>query len=308
MQIAIQVNLTRPHAFDVTTQVIRELDALGATVLMERDMLPSFGGQPVRFLEPETAWAQCDLFIAIGGDGTFIHAAHDAARYDKEILGINAGSLGFLAGLEKTELPLLRNLIDGNYEIDKRMMLCVEHYRGGQLQEKFYCLNDAVFARGLSMRMCDITVDCDGKRVNDYFADGLIFATPTGSTAYSLSAGGPVLMPDSASFVVTPMNPHALGIRPIVLSDEVAITVTTRSRDEGRGGRIGVYADGENAIMLDDDGTVEIRRAPERALMVELDGYSPYEVLSRKLGWTDARVRLPARGGIGIISRNGQEN
>ena len=118
MQIAIQVNLTRTHAFDVTAQVIRQLDALGAAVLMERDMLPTFGGFPVRFLDAEQAWQECDLFIAIGGDGTFIHAAHDAARYDKEILGINAGSLGFLAGLEKMELPLLRHLIDGNYEID----------------------------------------------------------------------------------------------------------------------------------------------------------------------------------------------
>ena len=165
----------------------------------------------------------------------------------------------------------------------------LEARKAGAPDRAAIALNDIVLMRQLSGHAAILDLAVDGHGAARYFADGLVFATPTGSTAYSLSAGGPVLMPDSASFVVTPMNPHALGIRPIVVSDSVSISVTTRSRDEGRGGQIGVYADGENAIMLDDDETVEIRRAKECALMAELDGYNPYEVLSRKLGWADAR-------------------
>ena len=177
------------------------------------------------FLKKESMLQQCDLMIAIGGDGTFIHAAHDAARYDKEILGINAGSLGFLAGLEKTELHLLRALTEENYQIDKRMMLCVEHYEGRMLLEKHYCLNDAVFARGTSMRLCDISVHCGSSHVNDYFADGVIFATPTGSTAYSLSAGGPVLEPTIESVILTPICPHSLFSRSLIFRPESVFTL-----------------------------------------------------------------------------------
>lgn len=280
MQIAIQVNLTRTHAFDVTAQVIRQLDALGAAVLMEREMLPTFGGFPVRFLDAEQAWQECDLFIAIGGDGTFIHAAHDAARYDKEILGINAGSLGFLAGLEKTELPLLRHLIDGNYEIDKRMMLCVEHYRDDALQEKFYCLNDAVFARGLSMRMCDITVDCDGKRVNDYFADGLIFATPTGSTAYSLSAGGPVVDPTIESVLLTPICTHSLFARSLMFRPDKTFRVEVRNPDLCQPL---LSCDGEDSVHLTAGSVFQIRRAARNCKIIRIKAESFTDILSRKM-------------------------
>ena len=262
-------------------------------------LLPHFG------LSLSENGGDADIVIALGGDGTILKAAKLNAS--KPVVGFNLGGLGYLASVERRDFKkALAMIAEGRYKISKRTML--EAVKPGDGKSRAVALNDIVLMRELSGHAAVLDLAVDGKCAARYFADGLVFATPTGSTAYSLSAGGPVLMPDSASFVVTPMNPHALGIRPIVLSDEVAITVTTRSRDEGRGGRIGVYADGENAIMLDDDGTVEIRRAHECALMVELDGYSPYEVLSRKLGWTDARVRLPARGGIGIISRNGREN
>ena len=205
MNILIEVNLTRKHAKEVTLNVCRALSGLGASVLMEHALAADFSEEAVEFCEKEDALQRCDLLIAIGGDGTFIHAAHDAARFDREILGINAGSLGFLAGLEKTELHLLKALTEGAYQIDRRMMLCVEHYENGVLAEKHYCLNDAVFGRGTSMRLCDISVFCNGRPVGEYFADGLIFATPTGSTAYSLSAGGPVLDPMIESVILTPI-------------------------------------------------------------------------------------------------------
>ena len=280
MQIAIQVNLTREHAFDVTTEVIRQLHALGASVLMEQGMTGAFGNLPVRFLPAEEAWAQCDLFIAIGGDGTFIHAAHDAARYDKEILGINAGNLGFLAGLEKTELPLLRNLIDGNYSIDRRMMLCVEHTDARGRMEKYYCLNDAVFARGLSLRMCDITVDCDGKRVNDYFADGLIFATPTGSTAYSLSAGGPVVDPTIETVLITPICTHSLFARSLLFRPEKTFRVTVRNPELCQPL---LSCDGEESLHIAPGSVFEIRRAHRNCKIIRIKAESFTDTLSRKM-------------------------
>ena len=280
MQIAVRVNLTRAHAFDVTCNVIHELHRLGATVLMEEEMQPVFGAFPVRFLPPEQAWESCELFIAVGGDGTFIHAAHVAARYDKEILGINAGNLGFLAGLEKTELPLLRHLIDGSYTIDKRMMLCVEHYKDNTLQEKFYCLNDAVFARGLSLRMCDITVFCDGRKVNDYFADGLIFATPTGSTAYSLSAGGPVVDPTIETVLLTPICTHSLFARSMMFRPEKTLTVEIRNPELCLPL---LSCDGEESVHISKGSTFIIRRASRCCKIIRIKAESFTDILSRKM-------------------------
>ena len=299
MQIAIQVNLTRAHAYDVTVQVVRELEALGASVLMQQELQPTFGALPVCFLPAEEAWAQCDLFIAIGGDGTFIHAAHDAARYDKEILGINAGNLGFLAGLEKTELPLLRHLIDGDYAIDTRMMLCVEHYRGDALQEKYYCLNDAVFARGLSLRMCDMAVYCEGRHVSDYFTDGLIFATPTGSTAYSLSAGGPVVDPTIETVLLTPICPHSLFSRALLFRPEKTFRVEIKNPDLCLPL---LSCDGEDSLHIPPGSTFLIRRANRRSKIIRIKAESFTDILARKM-----MERRGARGAEGATDEKEQQ-
>ena len=280
IQIAVRVNLTRAHAFDVTCNVLQELSGLGATVLMEEEMQPVFGAYPVRFVPWEQACACCAVFLAIGGDGTFIHTAHDAAKYDKEILGINAGNLGFLAGLVKTELPLLKHLIDGSYTIDRRMMLCVEHYQSGTLREKFYCLNDAVFARGLSLRMCDITVFCDGRKVNDYFADGLIFATPTGSTAYSLSAGGPVVDPTIETVILTPICTHSLFARSLMFRPEKTLSVEIRNPELCLPL---LSCDGEESVRIEPGSTFRIRRAKRCCRIIRIKAESFTDILSRKM-------------------------
>ena len=280
MNILIDVNLTREHAREVTLDVCRELSRLGADVLMETSLAPVFGGEKVRFLEKEQALARCDLMIAIGGDGTFIHAAHDAARFDKEILGINAGNLGFLAGLEKSELHLLRALTEGNYQIDRRMMLCVEHYEKGALKEKHYCLNDAVFGRGVSMRLCDISVYCGDRLMNDYFADGLIFATPTGSTAYSLSAGGPVLEPTIESVIVTPICPHSLFARALIFRPESVFTLKINNTPLCLPL---LSCDGEQTLKVSKESTFTIRRANRSCKIIRIKTESFTDVLSRKM-------------------------
>jgi NAD+ kinase len=191
---------------------------------------------------------------------------------------LNLGSLGYLAGVESPHFEeAMRALVSGDYEVSRRTTLRV----GDAV-----ALNEVVVSRGVSGHAIRLELSVNGCVATRLSADGIVVATPTGSTAYSLAAGGPVVMPDSASFVVTPMNPHALGVRPMVVSDSVVMTVATRARDGGRDGRIVVYADGENVFTLEDGGSVDIRKSSEFAAIVEFDGHDPYEVLARKLGWS----------------------
>ena len=230
---------------------------------------------------------EADVVVALGGDGTILRAAR--IHREKPIAGFNLGGLGYLASIERRDFDkALSMLANGEFRISRRTML--EARRVGDAKPAAVALNDIVLMRELSGHAAMLDLVADGRGVARYFADGLVFATPTGSTAYSLAAGGPVLMPDSASFVVTPMNPHALGVRPIVVSDTVSMSATPRARDGERDGKIGVYADGENVLMLDDGDAVEIRKSPECATFVEFLGYDPYEVLARKLGWSGSVV------------------
>lgn len=280
MKIAIQVNLTREHAFDVTNQVCRELESLGTEIMMESGLEKYFSNFAITFYDNEERLRECDLFIAIGGDGTFIHAAHDAAKFDKEILGINAGNLGFLAGLEKQELHLLKNLIDKNYTIDKRMMLSVEHYINDKLVSKHYCLNDVVVARGVSLRMCDISVECNGNKVNDYFADGVILATPTGSTAYSLSSGGPVVEPTIESIILTPICTHSLFARSLIFRPEsqFALKVTNPEHCVPI-----LSCDGDSVGKVENGSVLVIKRADRYSKIIRIKTESFTDVLSRKM-------------------------
>lgn len=280
MKIAIHVNLTRQNAFEVPLNVINELKSLGAMVLMPSEYEKDFSDCDIVFKDKNETVKQCDVLISIGGDGTFIHAAHDAAKYDKEILGINAGTLGFLAGIEKHELSLLSNLIDGNYSIDKRMMLCTEHYCGEELIDKYYCLNDAVVARGMSLRLCEINVKCDGKKVNNYYGDGLIVSTPTGSTAYSLSAGGPVVEPTIESLIITPICTHSLFGRSLIFKPESVIELQVENRDLCLPV---VSCDGEQAVELKMGSRLVIRRAERYLKIIRIKADSFTDVLSTKL-------------------------
>jgi len=225
---------------------------------------------------------KADVVVVLGGDGTFLRAAH--AYPDTPLLGLNLGGLGYLSSVEKKDFDrALGMLAAGRYRVSERCLLAVNG--------RFVALNDVVITREMSGHLTRLDLKADGKHVTSYMADGLIFATPTGSTAYSLAAGGPVLLPESESLVVTPLNPHALGVRPLVVRDSVRFVVTARSRTAGNAMKIGVYADGENVLMLDEGQSVEITKSVQTAKLIELDGYDPYDVLARKLGWSGSNVR-----------------
>lgn len=224
--------------------------------------------------------ASADVVVALGGDGTILHAVH--AVPGVPVLGFNLGGLGYLASVGEEDFgKALGMLAAGRFKVSERSMLEVRKGRRRAL-----ALNDVVIVREMTGHAAILDVEADGRRATRYMADGLVVATPTGSTAYSLAAGGPVLMPDSRSFSVTPMNPHALAVRPVVVSDGVRLRVVSRRRvNGGAAERLGVYADGEGVFMLGGDEAAEISKAAEFAKMIELEGFDPYEVLSRKLGW-----------------------
>ncbi len=221
-----------------------------------------------------------DVVVALGGDGTLLRAVHEYPGVP--VLGFKLGGLGYLSSVGEHDFSAaLAALAAGRYRVSARRLLQV----GGHA-----ALNDVVLTREMSGHSARLDLEADGKLVTRYMADGLIFATPTGSTAYSLAAGGPVLMPDSRSFVVTPLNPHALGVRPLVVSDAVSFTVTVRPRTAGNALRVGVYADGENVGALGAGERVTIAKSAASAQLVELEGYDPYDVLARKLGWSGSNV------------------
>lgn len=226
-----------------------------------------------------------DVVIALGGDGTMLRAVHELP--DQPLLGLNLGGLGYLSSVGESEFAkALHMLAQGRYSVSERAMLEVR--RGESIAT---ALNEIAVLNGMTGHAAVLDVESAGRAVTRYMADGLVIATPTGSTAYSLAAGGPVLMPDVRALVMTPLNPHALGARPVVVRDTVRLTVTSRRRVNGKVEPVGVYADGEKAFELGADAAVEIRRAAVTAKLVELDGYDPYEVMSRKLGWSGSNVR-----------------
>jgi NAD+ kinase len=217
----------------------------------------------------------CDAIVALGGDGTILRAVK---RFpDVPVLGFNLGSLGYLASVGEVDFEsALSMLAAGRFSVSERTMLEVDG---------FTALNDVVIMREMTGHAAILDLAAGASSATRYLADGVIIATPTGSTAYSLASGGPVLMPDTRSFVVTPMNPHALGVRPMVVSDSVRLRVTSRRHISGSSERLGVYADGENVRMLSVGETIEVVKSDRSAKLMELDGYDPYEVLNRKLGW-----------------------
>lgn len=279
MKIAVVPNLSRECAHSIAVEVCRRLNSLGIQVIMQDTMKSDFadmGG--VEWLCYNEAIDTCDAVIAIGGDGTILHTAHDAALKNKAILGINAGRLAFMAGLEQQELELLQKLVDSDYHIDKRMMLNASIYDGEDLLFSSVCLNDAVIARGNCPNLCDVTIFRDGQKIAEYYADGVVFATPTGSTAYSLAAGGPVIEPTIESIVLTPICAHSLAVRPIIISHDSVLEVKVHSRGEPM-----LSCDGVATIPLKYTHRIIISKADVSAQFIKIKSDSFMDVVAKKL-------------------------
>ena len=278
MWIAVVPNQVKTENNDLARTGSQRLAQLGANVRIVccEGSLPSMA-------QLTEALTGCDMAIAIGGDGTIVHVAKAAAQAGCPVLGINAGHVGFLAGLEADELEALPALLSGDYTVDERAMLEVTvHTDAGDVTR--YALNEAVLSRGGLSRLVDVMVHADGGEVLSCRGDGVIIATPTGSTAYSLSAGGPVVDPTVDCVLLTPVCPHSLDSRPRIWPATVTLTAEAVAAD---GAPAYVTVDGEENIPLTPNHTVTIRRADKTVRLLQLRRDTFYERLRRKL--TDRR-------------------
>ena len=222
------------------------------------------------FADENSMMTICDIAIVIGGDGTTMKIAKKAAIFGKPALGINAGRLGFLSGIEKNELSLLQSVIKGEYKLDERMMIKAEILDKGRIVSTFHCLNDAIFSRGDLARLIDIKVTSSGRELLTTRADGVIISTPTGSTAYSLAAGGPVLSPEL----------NSLMDRSIVVGAESTLLVEISS--DVMNNAI-LTCDGEEPVAISSESVVAVSVSPYKARLVKIKPDNFYEVLKKKI-------------------------
>lgn len=242
-----------------------------------------------RIPEAEIAEA-ADLMIAVGGDGTMLYAAGVAGGHDVPLLGVNRGRLGFLTDISPDEmLSGIGQILAGNYTLETRLLLTASiHYASGD-QHSANALNDIVIQRKDTGRMLDVRTSIAGRFVNTHSGDGLIISTPTGSTAYSLSCGGPIIDPAMNAVVVVPICPHTLSDRPIVVPAEQEIEVRLLART---GTKAEVMLDGHSLGGLTPEDRLSVRQADERVTLIHPPGYDFYEILRSKLHWgRDSRQR-----------------
>lgn len=219
------------------------------------------------------------VVICFGGDGTILHMAKAATRHGIPILGVNIGTMGFMAELEASELSQLARLAEGDYSIDSRMMLDVSVYRDRDIIFHDICLNDVAITKGAVARIVHLTVKCDGVQAMECSGDGVIIATPTGSTAYSLSAGGPIVEPEAHSILVTPICAHDVGSRCIVASEKRVITVGL-TKNARRNAYLSV--DGGKALRMNMGDVATIRTSHLVTKLVRLNERSFYDVVNMK--------------------------
>ena len=280
MKVLLMPNLTREHSYSITLQTIEKLKELNVEYLIAPSCADDRFNELIKFEDDSDSINYCDIIIAIGGDGSIIHAAKKAAKKNKPLLGINAGNLAFMAGIEKNELNLLKNLIDNNYYADDRMMLTADVYNEeNSIVYSNVCLNDVVVARGEQIEMINLSVECDSQKINSYSSDGIIISTSTGSTAYSLSAGGPVMDPTIESILLTPICTHSLFSRSLIFNPKSVITII----NEDKKNNCAISFDGEKAIPIPVNGKIIIRKSNISAKFIRIKSDNFIEVLNSKL-------------------------
>lgn len=233
----------------------------------------------LRFSRLDRELPGADMLICFGGDGTILHMAKAATRHGVAILGVNIGTMGFMAELECAELQSLKRIASGDYTIDSRMMLDVTVHRDRDIIFHDICLNDAVITKGAVARIVHLAVKCDGVQAMECNGDGIIVATPTGSTAYNLSAGGPIVEPDAHTILITPICSHDVASRGIVASDNRTVSVTL-TKNARRNAYLSV--DGGRAFRMSMGDTAVIRKSDLATKLVRLKERSFYDVVNMK--------------------------
>lgn len=283
MKIGLIVNREKLNSDKCAIQIANLLTDNGAEVLLNisnEDLFNRESGTGVTFYATDRDVVfNSDVTVTVGGDGTIIHNAKFASQYCKPLIGVNMGRIGFVAGLESDETEELLKLLSGEYKTEKRMLLSVELERDGDTQS-FLCVNEAVLTRDILNPIIDISVSLFGEKIITYRADGMIFATPTGSTAYSLSSAGPVVEPDMECILLTPIAPHSLSSRHVVFKSESVLTATVDNADVTEGYLV---IDGETNVKLQKNDKITIKKSETYLELIVLKEKNFYTLLNEKL-------------------------
>ncbi len=281
MKVGILANPHKPGSIPTVRALREALASQGITTVLDSrtaELAGEDGGIPA-----DSFAENVDIAAVIGGDGTMLHAVARLGTFEKPVAGINIGMLGFLTSCTDGEVGEFADaLAGGSYSTSMRTLLEAVVHRPGSAPERFTALNEVTLARGDTGRLISLTARVNGELLNHYRADGLIIASPTGSTAYSLSAGGPLIAPGAEVFLITPICPHSLSQRALVLPDSCVVEL---SSDERETGPMIFTVDGRESMHISPGDRIEVRKSGSSFHLLRLEGGSFYGALRQKLGW-----------------------
>ncbi len=274
MMIALFPNEKFKQSYELATAIRIFLENQGVTVVAEDEKAGIIGAMPLSSVDSN----QIKFLISMGGDGTILRLSHRFSHIDAPILGINLGHLGFMADVPASDVyPSLTDLLNGKFTIDQRLIL-----EGSNNDKQLRAVNDIVIHRARNHSLVELAISVDGAYVNTFVADGIIIATPNGSTAYSLAAGGPILSPDLDALVITPICPHTISNRPLVLSTNRQIEIKYVSQYDA----VEVRADGLDSHPLSTGGILRVKKSKQTFKLVNLSRHEYFSTLRTKLAWS----------------------
>jgi NAD+ kinase len=284
--VGVAAHIGKPESRDRLLALLVLLKKSKIKVLLEQEAAILAGRRDAACTLKEIGKA-ADLIIVLGGDGTILRVAREIGGSAAPLLGVNMGSLGFLTSVRADRLiSAVREILRGNYHISERQALQTTLLRGGKRKEAHRALNDVVVSRGAFSRIVRLRLSVDGELLTEYVCDGMIFATATGSTAYSLSAGGPILVPTARALIITPICPHALSNRSVIAGENSVIRCQVMSA----AGELLLTVDGQVQLRMEVGDEVEVRQSSRTVQLVTPKNHSYFEVLREKLKWGGANV------------------
>ena len=282
--IALIGKYKSPQVAGPLLELARFLEASGVQVMIDTLTASHIGDCPYPVHVLEELGERCDLAIVIGGDGTMLNIARTLAPYEVALVGVNQGRLGFLTDISvDTMVETIAEILEGKYVTEDRMLLESEIHSGAERVFEVLAFNDVVLSKGVKGSMIEFEVMIDGEHIYTQRSDGLIVATPTGSTAYALSAGGPIVHPSLSVMALVPVCPHTLTNRPIVISSESTVDIIIQGADDPR-----VHFDSHSHYELREGDRVRVRRYAHNVRLLHPVGHSYYAMLRQKLNWNAA--------------------
>jgi len=285
-RIGIIAKQNKPEAVTLTGRLVEWLQPKGVEVYIEegieKSLRPNLRASFLNPVKKEEIPSHAEMIIVLGGDGTLLSVARLVGSHEVPILGVNLGGLGFLTEITLEELyRVLERVIQGDFVTDERVVFHAAVIRRGERLAEFIVLNDAVINKGALARIIDLETTINGEYLTTFKSDGLIISTPTGSTAYNLSAGGPIAYPSLHCIIITPICPHTLTNRPIVIPDDVEVRAILRSKQQ----EVILTLDGQQGFVLEFDDVVEVKKAEGKILLIKSPYRHYFEVLREKLKW-----------------------